>query len=196
MIKLDRPPCPNPDGLEKSYKHPENKMALRDACHDKCMYCESKVSHTYYGDVEHIKPKAKFPHLENVWENLGYVCAQCNGNKANKWNDDHPFVNPFDEDPVRFLAPLGVFVYQRAGSERGEYTWREIALNRPALLLQRQDRIDQLRNLIDKVERTGSQAIRSAVFAELADFVGEHSPYSMITKAALSTLQADHQSAA
>jgi len=153
------------------------------------MYCESKISHTYYGDVEHIKPKAKFPHLKNVWENLGYVCAQCNGSKANKWNDDHPFVNPFDEDPVQFLAPLGAFVYQRGGSERGEYTWREIALNRPALLLQRNDRIDQLRNIIDKIERTGNHDIRNAVFAELANFVGEHSAYSMVTKAALSALQ-------
>ena len=159
------------------------------------MYCESKISHTYYGDVEHIKPKERFPHLKYVWENLGYVCAQCNGSKSNKWNNDHPFVNPFDEDPVGFLAPLGVFVYQRGGSERGEYTWREIALNRPALLEQRQDRIDQLCNLIDKIERTGNQAIRNSVFAELTYFVGEHSAYSMVTKAALSTLQAEHQPA-
>lgn len=193
MIRLHRPPCPNPTKLKHDYKNPENKAALREACHDKCMYCESKIPHIYYGDVEHIKPKAKFPELENAWDNLGYVCAQCNGHKGDKWSEEHPFVNPFDENPAQFLVPLGAVVRQRRGSERGEYSWREIALNRPALIQQRHDRIEQLSNLIDKVERTGSQAIKKAVFTELADFVGEHSPYSMVTKAALSTLEADHQ---
>ena len=193
MIKLQRPPCPNPTALETNYKNPDNKRALRDACHDKCMYCESLISHTYYGDVEHIKPIAKFPNLKFVWENLGYVCAQCNGKKLDKWDDNHPFVDPFSEEPSQTLAPLGAFIYHCGGNERGEYTWREIELNRASLLTKRQDRIDQLRNLIDKVERTENQNIRDAVFTELTDFVGEHNEYSMVAKAALSALQAEHQ---
>ena len=191
VIKLNRPFCPDPAKLKTNYKHSENKAAIRNACHDKCMYCESKISHTYYGDVEHIKPRATFPHLEFDWDNLGYVCAQCNGKKANKWDDERPFINPFDEDPTQYLAPVGAYIFHRSGSERGEYTWREISLNRPALLEQRQDRIDQLRNLIDKVERTGNEAIKSAVFKELSDFVGENNAYSMVTTAALSALQYD-----
>lgn len=193
MIELTRPPCPNPSKLKTNYKHPENKATLRAACHDKCMYCESKISHIYYGDVEHIKPKLVFPRLEYVWENLGYVCAKCNGSKGDKWSEDCPFINPFEEDPGQFLSPVGAFVYQRAGSERGEYTWREIGLNRPALVRQRQDRIEQIRDLVDKVQRTGNQVLKNLVFAELANFVEEHNPYSMVARAALKAMQGDHE---
>jgi 5-methylcytosine-specific restriction endonuclease McrA len=85
MIKLNRPQCPNQEALRTNYKHPDNKAALISASYDKCMYCESKVSHTYYGDIEHIRPKSRFPDLEFSWDNLGYVCARCNGYKSDKY---------------------------------------------------------------------------------------------------------------
>jgi hypothetical protein len=34
------------------------KKALRKAQHDKCAFCESKIAHVAYGDVEHFRPKA------------------------------------------------------------------------------------------------------------------------------------------
>jgi hypothetical protein len=34
------------------------KEALRRAQHDKCCFCESKIAHVMYGDVEHYRPKA------------------------------------------------------------------------------------------------------------------------------------------
>lgn len=134
MIRLTRPPCPNPVALRTDYRHPDNKAALRDASVDKCMYCESKVSHSYFGDVEHIRPKGTFPELEFSWENLGFVCAKCNNAKLNQWHDATPYINPYEEDPSGHLTALGAYVYQRAGSERGEITWRDIDLNRPQLL--------------------------------------------------------------
>jgi hypothetical protein len=36
------------------------KDALREAQHDKCALCESKITHIAYGDVEHFRPKAGY----------------------------------------------------------------------------------------------------------------------------------------
>lgn len=59
MIKLERPDCPYPAALEAgNYKHERNKLALKQASHDKCMYCECKISHIDFAHIEHIKPKA------------------------------------------------------------------------------------------------------------------------------------------
>ena len=116
------------------YKHPENKEALTTACSDKCMYCESKVTQVYWGDVEHIRPKAVFPEFQFTWDNLGFVCSRCNGNKSDEWNENTQFINPFVDDPDEHLAALGPFIFHRNGSERGEYTWRQIGLIVPSFL--------------------------------------------------------------
>jgi len=123
MVKINRPTCPNPTSLSNgNYKHPTNKYALISASHGKCMYCESKVTHVYYGDVEHIQPKAIFPHLEFVWENLGFVCAKCNGIKQDKYDTKIPFINPYTEEPSAHLLALGTLIRQKRGSEKGEIT--------------------------------------------------------------------------
>src|SRR3989338_502809 len=116
MIKISRPQCPNPIALATNYKYPENKAALSAASFDKCVYCESKVSHVYYGDVEHIKPKSVYPDLEFVWENLGYVCARCNGIKGDKYDEENPIINPYDEYPERHLIALGAVMTHKDSS--------------------------------------------------------------------------------
>lgn len=151
MIKLNRPPCPNPAALQTNYKHPENKRALIFASHDKCMYCESKVSATSYGDIEHIKPKSIFPDLEFNWENLGYACARCNGYKSDKHDAVNPIINPYDEDPETHLVALGAILVDKASSERGRITIQQdtgLHLNRPQLIEKRQEKINQIQKVI------------------------------------------------
>ena len=189
MIRLTRPYCPNPGALQTDYRHPANKAALRAASFDKCMYCESKVSHSYFGDIEHIRPKDRFPDLEFNWGNLGFVCAKCNNAKRNHWHDEAPYINPYDEDPSALLAPVGALILHRAGSERGEVTWRDISLNRPELLERRKDRIDAIHALVDKVNRTVDPQLRAALNAELDREVQDDSAYSFVAKAALTALR-------
>lgn len=189
MIRLQRPPCPNPRALQTDYRHATNKDALRQACADKCMYCESTVSHVYYGDVEHIRPKAEFPDLEFEWDNLGYVCAKCNGAKGGKWIEVLPYVNPFEENPDEHLVAIGAFILERNGSERGEVTQRDIALNRPDLLERRGERIRELTALVDKATRTGNPELRASLLAELDQYVADRMPYAMAGRAALSRLR-------
>jgi len=121
MIKLTKPQCPNPVALQTNYKHKDNKEALRNACFDKCMYCESKITHIEYGDVEHIKPKSIFPELKFDWDNLGYACTKCNRDHKKEKHDDD-FINPFVDDPEIFLQAIGGIIFSRNGRQRGEIT--------------------------------------------------------------------------
>jgi uncharacterized protein (TIGR02646 family) len=73
------------------YAHREVKDALRKAQHDKCAFCESKLTHIGYGDIEHFRPKAavrqnekgelEYPGyywLAYEWSNLFLSCQLCN----------------------------------------------------------------------------------------------------------------------
>jgi uncharacterized protein (TIGR02646 family) len=73
------------------YAHRSVKDALRNAQHDKCAFCESKISHIAYGDIDHVRPKAGYQQrrggplkrpgyywLAYTWENLLLVCEICN----------------------------------------------------------------------------------------------------------------------
>lgn len=189
MIRLTRPACPNPVALKTNYRHPENKDALRSASSDKCMYCESKVSAVYFGDVEHIHPKRLFPELEFDWENHGFVCARCNNAKRDQWHHDTPYINPYDEDPGDHLAAVGALILHRGGSERGEVTCRDVDLNRSDLVEARQARIDALHTLIDKVNRTKDEELRKTLSKELEQEAGEDLPYTLVSRAALTGLK-------
>lgn len=67
------------------------KNALIKAQHRKCCFCESKVDHVAYGDVEHFRPKAGYRQkkedplgrpgyywLAYEWTNLFFSCQICN----------------------------------------------------------------------------------------------------------------------
>jgi len=75
----------------KIYGHQAVKDALREAQHDKCALCESKITHIAYGDVEHFRPKAGYRRgpgeplvkpgyywLAYEWTNLLFCCQLCN----------------------------------------------------------------------------------------------------------------------
>lgn len=72
------------------YGASEVKAALGAAQHDKCCFCESKLRHAQFGDVEHYRPKAGaqqsptaspatgYYWLAYTWENLYLSCEVCN----------------------------------------------------------------------------------------------------------------------
>ncbi|EHZ2591095.1 HNH endonuclease signature motif containing protein [Vibrio vulnificus] len=188
MIRLHRPACPNPEALaDGNYKHPSNKSALKDASNDKCMYCECKISHIDFAHVEHIKPKAndKFPQLKFSWDNLGYACPRCNNAKSDKYHNDTPYINPYDEDPQEHLVAYGTYLFSKNGSERGELTIKDIKLNRPELLEKRQQRIEEIKRSIDACFRTASQALRDAALAELQKEAESDKELSLFVKSFL-----------
>lgn len=82
------------------------KRALIKAQHGKCAFCESKITHISYGDVEHFRPKAGYRQaaeddlkrpgyywLAYEWDNLFLSCQLCNQrHKRNLF----PLENPAD----------------------------------------------------------------------------------------------------
>lgn len=73
------------------YAHESVKEALIEAQHGKCAFCESKITHISYGDVEHFRPKAGYRQdadsalvtpgyywLAYEWRNLFLSCQLCN----------------------------------------------------------------------------------------------------------------------
>ncbi|MDB5306405.1 MAG: hypothetical protein JWO38_607 [Gemmataceae bacterium] len=121
------------------YAHDEVKSALRKAQYDKCAFCESKVTHICYGDVEHYRPKAGFrqhetDHLNRpgyywlayAWENLFLSCQLCN--------------QRFKRELFPLLIPR-----QRARSHKGT-----VSKEKPLLLNPATDPIDQHITYIDE----------------------------------------------
>ena len=94
---------PDPEGLEKiradytprwvEYynKHVGNKPTdaywrrfhdvLSHAFHNICGYCEEITK----GEIDHFRPKSKFPKLVYCWTNWIFACHECNHAKLDKW---------------------------------------------------------------------------------------------------------------
>ncbi|NOH60315.1 HNH endonuclease [Vibrio sp. RE88] len=145
MIKLSRPECPKPEALaDKDYNHPDNKAALKSASNNKCMYCESEVLTVDHGEIEHFRPRSKYPALIYDWNNLGFVCHRCNHAKLAKFDEGTPYIDPYSEDPENHILFCGFEARPFRQCERGELTISDIQLNRPDL---RESRIEKLKEI-------------------------------------------------
>ena len=182
MIRLNRPTCPEPARLTAGvFNHVNNKVALINASHGKCMYCEVFVSESSFGEVEHIKPKSIFPALEFDWNNLGFVCQRCNNSKGNKYDAALEIVNPYSENPEEFLIASGSYVFQKQGNARGEKTIRDVDLNRNELLEKRQELISRIQKSIDAAFRT-PEPLRNDLIAELKKEAEQDKEFSFVVK--------------
>lgn len=182
MRKINRPSCPNPTALATNYKHADNKDALLKASNGKCMYCESKVLHISFGDVEHIMPKSKFPALEFEWTNLGFGCTKCNIAKGDKYDTTTPYIDPYSEDPEDHVIALGAILKHKNGSERGELTIKDIELNRDGLIEKRQAKLDEIGIAIDRCSRTTNTTLKNAAIDALLEEAKVDKEYSLFVK--------------
>lgn len=176
-----------PDSIWQHYKHPDIKQAVKEDSFEKCIYCESKVPSTYFGDIEHLKPKKKYPELTFEWSNLGFVCAQCNNRKRDKYDEELPYINPYQENPAEFLIALGAFIYHKS-NRRGEITEKDLDLNRPELIERRKERIDSIRNLIDRYNDEENSSLKDVLSNEIHTEIAENKPYSMCTSSIVTHL--------
>jgi 5-methylcytosine-specific restriction endonuclease McrA len=122
-----------------------------------CAYCER--TEEYLGgeeasEVEHFKPKSKFPDLICAYDNLYYVCRGCNGHKWETWPSQvqiargQRFADPCVEDPyVHHLRERDEDGAVEELTACGIYSNRHIRLDRPALRRWRRLRSEALRDL-------------------------------------------------
>ena len=186
MIALVRPKCPKPEALAAGiYDDPDNKDALRKASAGKCMYCESKMEHVSFPQIEHIKPKKKFPELEFVWENLGFCCQRCNTNKGQKYDEAISFINPYNENPEDHIGFLGFYIFPKQGSERGAYTIQEIGLDGSDLNDRRKEKIEDIEKMIKATFSTKYESLRKQAIAELKEKAEKDNEYSAAVRSLL-----------
>ncbi len=107
----------------------------------RCMYCEDSAAH----EVEHFRPKARYPERAFCWENLLLVCGKCNRSKLAQFPLDargEPLlIDPTAEDPALHLdtSPRQGRLVARNGSPKGQKTIDVLKLNRWELSQGRQN---------------------------------------------------------
>ena len=156
------------------YAHKTVKAALRKAQHDKCCFCESKVTHISYGDVEHFRPKAGvrqrsgaplerpgYYWLAYEWSNLFFSCQLCNqrykeslfplikqGDRAKSHNDvinlEKPLFINPTEDVEKFISFRSEVIFAINDKPRGKATIKALGLDRNELNDMRKDCYDKL----------------------------------------------------
>ena len=79
-------------------------LAAMSGKHQSCMYCERSAA----TDVEHFKPKSKYPSDTFNWLNLMYCCTACNRHKSDQFPlDTHGaalLIDPSHDDPWQHLT--------------------------------------------------------------------------------------------
>ncbi|ABB73430.1 TIGR02646 family protein [Nitrosospira multiformis ATCC 25196] len=171
-----------PDSLASAYKAPEVKELLRCETAEKCAYCESKISHVDYGDVEHLLPKSKFPQLRYSYENLTYTCSVCNTKKGDFFDAQTPLLNPYKDKPEDHLMAVGSMIFFIPGSDRGLVTQKRLALNRSNLVERRGERLESVATLIDQIARTKTSAIREVLLHELKEECEASEEYAFVVR--------------
>ena len=132
----------------------ESKEPMRKFSGQKCAYCEEKITASRSGQVEHFRPKTKFPTQAYVWKNYFLACNGCNGAKGNKWPHENglDYVRPDEEtfDPKTFEFHQNGKV-KAVGGAAAERTIKDFALNRDWLVDARKDEIEEALEILDEI---------------------------------------------
>ena len=126
-----------------NYTHWKSQLAKEGGY--QCVYCaihEGRFGGQRNFHIEHFRPRSRFSHLENDYNNLFYACSICNSYKSNDWPAE-----PCEElnraayiDPSRFdyngvFGIQGYLVTSTLVSSR--YMIERLYLNRPQLIVER-----------------------------------------------------------
>jgi uncharacterized protein (TIGR02646 family) len=151
---------------------------LRDDFLRHCAYCtihEDELAGEDFYEIDHHRPKSKFPDLENVYTNLYYCCKACNkrGAKGENWPSDDLLNGGF-----RFFDPVAENAYQlhmretasgtlKERNNVGNYSIRILRLNRDGLIQLRRRRkeiqillnreLGRLLKVLERIRRMGHQ---------------------------------------
>jgi len=119
--------------MKSRYRNSDIKDALISETHGKCAYCESKLLHNSYGDIEHIVPKKKDADLYFDWSNLTLACDICNTNKSTH----SEVIDPYTQDPHEHFTFLGPSIWGKNGNPSAIFTEKQLHLNRINLIERR-----------------------------------------------------------
>lgn len=170
------------------YNKPAIKEALEKETHGKCAYCESKIKHISYGDIEHILPKNKNarPDLYVEWSNLTLSCEQCNrSGKRTYYNPQLPLINPYSDVPSQHLQDVGPLIVPVLGDDRAIVTENVLKLNRAALVERRTERIMFVEYLLQAWAKEQNPAVKAVLSDQLHEEYSEDKEFSSTIKSFL-----------
>lgn len=169
------------DTIRTRYNHDDIKNILIKETHGKCAYCESKLRHISFADIEHILPKSKRPDLYVEWTNLTLSCEICNrDNKNDYYNPNDPLIHPILDNPNNYIIALGAIIYNLPGQRKGELTISQLDLNRTDLIERRTEKLDFFRMLADNYVKEKNPKIKSILKDEILKQISPESEYSFI----------------
>ncbi|WP_423926947.1 HNH endonuclease [Candidatus Palauibacter sp.] len=172
-----------PTKSEKSrYNHRDIKQALLLETFDKCAYCESKLRHITFGDIEHVVPKSDDPSKWFSWPNLTIACDVCNTNKGGASVDGGTFIDPYQVDPEEHFWQLGAVVYARPGCDAAALTERLLKLNRADLVERRGERIKRLMKMLEVIERCENGELKELLWREFTSEGETHNEYAALSR--------------
>jgi uncharacterized protein (TIGR02646 family) len=154
------------DARKRRYNNKEIKEALLRETSGKCAYCESKLRHVTYGDIEYIVPKSVVPSRTYDWMNLTAACDICNTQKS----DVEGLADPYADDPeryyFRFMGPMVTII---PGSEIAKLTLTILELNRAALIERRKEKIENLGRQLEEIVATRDDQTRRVLIEALIE---------------------------
>jgi hypothetical protein len=180
MVELKKAGEPIPESLKSSYKIA--RVLVVKETHEKCVYCESKVSHVYPGDVEHLIAKSKRPELTFDYGNLSYACSVCNNNKSDYHDPLLQLINPYIDEPAVEFVALGPLVKDRPGHDRAFVTEQTLELNRPSLIERRRDRIESLHKLAMVYEKAAAGPMKVLLKGQLLQEAQDDKDYAFVVR--------------
>lgn len=130
-----------------------------------CAYCQSPVSSTHPGtrgkerppgQVDHFRPKARFPAHAYDWNNYFLACMGCNVAKGDAWPSGG-YVRPDDGEPgSRFVFMRSGAIRAREGDEQAKRTIEALDLRRDWLTWHRGKAIERyLKYVVPLIGRPG-----------------------------------------
>ena len=160
---------PAADALRVSkYRHKDIKEAVVKEAFGKCVYCESKILHDQFGDIEHYFPKSIHPNLAFNWRNLMLACKKCNTFKLDRDPFAEYILDPFEPNPDDHLGFCGALIYSK--TEAGEETRSVLSLDRTELNERRSDVLKRLLLVLDKIlDVRRSKTARSAIYDDFLE---------------------------
>ncbi len=109
-----------------------------------CAFCDRAMAPIGDADeeIEHFKPKSKFPKLAYEWTNLYPICPKCNKIKGNRFDELllRPDENNYDFDKWFWYNPLTGELdvkFENKENKRAEETVKLYGLNRKKLVERR-----------------------------------------------------------
>lgn len=177
-----------PDNLKAKYRHQEIKEALLIETHNKCAYCESKITHIDYGDIEHIIPKSKKPEKTFLWDNLTIGCSKCNNNKKDYFDEEMPLLNPYLDNPEEKIAFIGPFPIASTGCQSTQFTIKKLKLNRPELIERRLELVSKIEPLISQYNQASNPHLKRLILDDLINLTNPGNEFSLMIKQTLNNL--------